>query len=174
MILRKLGRILKSRPGFTLTEIMVSMAIISLIAVSVTTATVQILQQSAKNRDYTTASQFTMNAIHWINRDAEMAQAIQTGGDFGFPLTLTWTDWGSSAYQVIYSIEDGVLKRNYSHDGDEPVETILAQSIDTVSGKTACEYSSKILTLQITAIVGRGDSGVSVSNTHQIFMRSMP
>jgi prepilin-type N-terminal cleavage/methylation domain-containing protein len=174
MTLRKPGHILGSRRGFTLIEIMVVMVIIALIGIGVSTATLQILKQSVKNRDYTTASQFTMNAIHWISRDAEMAQTVQTGGALGFPLTLSWIDWGSSVYQVVYSIEDGKLKRNYSHTGEQSVQTILAQSVNTVSEKTTCEYGNKVLTVQITATVGEGDYVATVTNTREIFMRSMP
>jgi len=174
MMLHKSGRNIKSQRGLTLLEIMAVMAIICIIGVSVSAATFQILKQSVKNRDYTAASQFTMNAIHWISRDAEMAQLIQTGGDQGFPLTLSWIDWGSSAYQAVYTIEDGVLKRNYSHTGGESVQTVLAQSVNIVSGNTTCAYDSKVLTLQITATVGKGDYSSTVTNTREIFMRSMP
>jgi prepilin-type N-terminal cleavage/methylation domain-containing protein len=174
MIIRKSGRIFKSQRGFTLIEIMVATAIIALIAVSVSAATFQILKQSVKNRDYTAASQSTMNAIHWISRDAEMAQTIQTGVDHGFPLTLRWVDWGSSVYQVVYTIENGILKRDYSYTGSESIQTVLANSVNTGSGNTTCEYGSKVLAVRITASVGRGDYITNVTNTREIYMRSMP
>jgi prepilin-type N-terminal cleavage/methylation domain-containing protein len=174
MILRKPERILKSRRGFTLIEIMVALLIISLIGTSVSIAIFQIMKQSVTNRDYTTASQYTMNAIHWISRDAEMSQAIVTGEASGFPLTLSWVDWGSTRYQVVYAIQDGQLKRTYSVDGNELNQTILAQSVNTTSGNTSCEYDSQVLTLQVTATVGKGDYAVSVTNMRKIFMRSMP
>jgi|WetSurMetagenome_2_1015567.scaffolds.fasta_scaffold39921_4 prepilin-type N-terminal cleavage/methylation domain-containing protein len=174
MILRKTGRNLKNQRGFTLIEILVAIVITALIGISVSTAALQILKQSVKNRDYTTASQFTMNAIHWISRDAEMAQTIETGGATGFPLTLRWIDWGSSVYQVVYTIENGVMKRYYSHTGEQSVQTVLAESVNTVSEQTTCQYNSKILTVQITATVGQGDYSSSVTSTREIFMRSMP
>jgi prepilin-type N-terminal cleavage/methylation domain-containing protein len=173
-MLRKQGRLLKGQRGFTLIEILVAVTIVAVIAVGVTMTTFQILKQSVKNRDFVTASQFTMNAIHWISRDAEMAQGIQTGANHGFPLTLSWVDWGSSVYQAVYSIDNGVLKRTYSHTGEATVQTVLAQSVNTVSGETTCEYNSKFLTVQITAKVGQGDYTSTVSNTREIFMRSMP
>jgi len=174
MILGKSGRILSSRRGFTLIEIMVALAIISFIGIAVSTATFQILHQSVRNRDYTTASQFTMNAIHWISHDAEMSQTVQTGGASGFPLSLSWIDWGSSVYRVVYSIEGGTLKRSYSVNGGGSVQTILAQSVNTISENTSCEYDSKVLTLQVTATVGKGAYATSVTNVRKIFMRSMP
>jgi len=174
MIIRKSGRIFESQRGFTLMEIMVAISLVALIAVSVSSATFQILRQSIKNRDYTSASQSTMNAVHWMSRDAEMAQTIQTGVNHGFPLTLRWIDWGSSVYQSVYSIENGVLKREYSHTGDGSVQTVLANYVDTVSGNTTIVYNNKILTVKITASIGSGSSVTTVTSTREIYMRSMP
>jgi prepilin-type N-terminal cleavage/methylation domain-containing protein len=175
MILRKLKRILGSQRGFTLIELVVAVVIMGFIGTAVTTTTFQIMKQSVRNRDFTSANQLTMNAIHWISRDAEMSQAVTTGGATGFPLTLSWVDWSNARYQVVYSIADGNLKRSYSVNGGQPVETFLAESINTISDNTSCELATnKVLTLQITATVGEGTQAISVSNMRQIFMRSMP
>ena len=174
MMLHKLNRILKSQRGFTLIEVIVALAILSFIGIAVSTATFQILKQSVKNRDYTTASQLTMNAIHWISRDAEMSQTVETGWASGFPLTLNWIDWSNSSYQVVYTIEDGKLKRSYSVNGGEPVQTFLTEAANTISDNTTCQLYNKVLTLQVTATIGEGVQTISVSNMRKIFMRSMP
>jgi prepilin-type N-terminal cleavage/methylation domain-containing protein len=174
MMLRNLKRIFNSQRGFTLIEIMVSVVIVGMIGFGVSAATSQIMKQSVRNRDFTTASQFTMNAIHWISRDAEMAQTIQMGEDSGFPLTLTWVDWGITVYTSVYTIENGTLTRTYSVTGGPSVQSVLAQSLVTGAEETTCEYGNKTLALRITATVGNGDTGSTVSNTHEIYMRSMP
>jgi len=174
MISRILKRFGCSQRGFTLIELMIALAIMALIGGGATIATVQILKQSVRNRDFTTASQFTMNAIHWISRDAEMSQVVTTNGTTGFPLTLRWTDWSNGQYQVIYSIENNILKRKYSINGGQQTQTILAESVNTVSQNTTCQYSNKVLNLQVTATVGKGAYAVTVANTREIFMRSMP
>jgi prepilin-type N-terminal cleavage/methylation domain-containing protein len=174
MILGKSSRLLRSQRGFTLIEILVAVVILSFLGIAVSSATFQLFKQSVKNRDYTTASQLSMNAIHWISRDAEMSQTVTTGGASGFPLTLSWVDWSNSTYQVVYSIVDGKLKRSYSVNGGAPVLTMLAQSANSISDNTSCVLGGNVLTLQITANSGKGDYVTSVTNTREIFMRSMP
>jgi len=174
MMLSKTGRNLKRQRGFTLIEIMVSVVIVGMIGFGVSAATSQIMKQSVRNRDYTTASQYTMNAIHWISRDAEMAQTIEIGEDSGFPLAFSWIDWGTTVYRAVYTVENGTLTRTYSIVAGPSVQSVLAQSIVTGTEETTCEYNNKTLALRITAYVGKGDTGSSVTNTHEIYMRSMP
>ena len=174
MILRKTGRILRSRRGYTLIEVMVALAIISLIGGGVSTATIQILKQGVRNGAYTTASQYTMNAVHWISRDAEMSQTVATDGASGFPLTLSWIDWGNSEYRVVYTIEDDKLKRSYSVNGGEPSQTVVAEYINAISENTTCEFAFRVLTMQVTTTVGQGAHAISVTNIRKIFIRSSP
>jgi prepilin-type N-terminal cleavage/methylation domain-containing protein len=174
MILCKSGRMISSQRGFTLIEVLVALAIISLIGGGVSTATIQILKQGVRNGDYTTASQYTMNAIHWISRDAEMSQTVATDGVSGFPLTLNWIDWGGAKYQVIYTIEDNKLKRSYSVNGGAPSQTVVAEYVNTISENTTCEFGSRVLTTQVTTTVGKGAHAVSVTNVRKIFIRSSP
>ncbi|MFA5309862.1 MAG: prepilin-type N-terminal cleavage/methylation domain-containing protein [Dehalococcoidales bacterium] len=174
MMSGKLRHILKGRRGFSLLEVVLALFIITVVGAAVSTATFQMVRQSAKNRDYTTASQFTMNAVHWISRDAEMSQSIGIGGPTGFPLTLSWVDWGNTTYRVVYTVVNGQLKRSYSVNNGTPVQTLLAESVNMVSENTTCEFSNRTLTLRVTSTVGEGAHAVSVTNMREIFMRSMP
>jgi prepilin-type N-terminal cleavage/methylation domain-containing protein len=174
MILRKSGRILRSRRGFTLIEVILALAIISFIGAGVSTATIQILKQGVRNGYYITASQNTMNAIHWISRDAEMSQTVETDGASGFPLTLSWIDWGSADYEVVYSIEGDKLKRSYSVNGSAPSQAVVAEYVNSIPENTNCEFDIRFLTLQVTSTVGEGAHAVSVTNISKIFIRSSP
>jgi hypothetical protein len=113
-----------------------------------------------------------MNAIKWISRDAEMSQTIDTSGTSGFPLTLSWVDWNNAEYQVVYTIEDGTLKRNYSTNGSAPGQTIVAKCINSTSENTTCERDDRALILKVTATVGNGANAVSVTNKREIFLKS--
>jgi len=171
MIFHKLSCLIKGQRGFTLIEVIVALAITSLIGLGATVAAGQVLTQGARNSDYTTASRHAMNAAYWISRDAQMSQTIEPSGASGFPLTLCRTDWDNSEYQIIYSIEDDKLRRSYSIDGDEQNQTIVAQYINSVSGNTSCAFSDRVLAFGVTATVGEDSHELSVTKVREITPR---
>ncbi|MFC2001953.1 type II secretion system protein J [Chloroflexota bacterium] len=171
MMFHKSGRISKGQKGFTLIEVIVTLAITGLIGLGAAMATGQILTQGVRNNDYTTASRHTMNAIYWVSRDSQMSQDVEPDGISGFPLTLSWTEWDNSEGQVTYSIEDDKLRRSYSVDGGAPCETIVAQYINSVAENTTCEFTSGVLTLKITTTVGEGVHAINVTKVREITPR---
>lgn len=171
MMRDRLRRASRGQPGFTVIEVIVALAITSIIGLGATMITGQVLTQSGTNRDYTTASRHTMNAIYWISRDAQMSQDRTLGGASGFPLTLVWTEWDNSQHQVTYSIEDDRLTRSSTVDGGEPVETLVAQYVNSVSENTTCAFSDRVLTVKVTATVGNGTHALSVTKVREITPR---
>ena len=103
----------KNQRGFTLVEMMVALAIISFVSLGATMANAQILAQTARNNDYTTATRQALNAVHWISRDAQMSHSIN--GSSGFPdaenLVITWTQWDNTEHTAVYSVQSNQLKR---------------------------------------------------------------
>ena len=152
-------------------EVIVVLAITGLIGLGAAMTTGQVLTQGARNSDYTTASRHTMNAIYWISRDAQMSQTVEPDEVTGFPLTLSWIEWDNSEHQVTYSIEDNKLLRNYSADGGEPSQTVVAQYINPVSENTTCEFTGGVLTVKVTATVGEGSHALSVTKVREITPR---
>ena len=168
----KLSRLINKQRGFALIEVIAALTIMSLIGFGAAAATVQVLNQSARNSDYTTASRHTMNAIYWISRDAQMAQTIGPEGASGFPLTLSWTEWDNSEHQVTYAIEGDKLRRSYSIDGGEPGHTVVAQYINPVAENTTCEFAGGMLTVEVTTTVGDGTHAISVTKVREIMPRT--
>ena len=161
-----------AQAGFTLIEIVAAVAITGLIGLGASIATAQVLTQTTRNNDYTLASRNTLNALYWISLDASMAQSIN--GTDGFPqtedLSLSWKDWDNNEYSANYTLENGVLKRIYSENG-QVTTTVIASYIDSGASMTYCEFDNNILTVTITGSVGEGDKVVSVTEVRKISPR---
>ena len=175
MILRKIKLFIKEQRGFFLTEMLASLAIAGLIGLGATIASAQVMNQTARNNDYTTASRHTLNAIQWISRDIQAAQTIE--GWAGFPatdnLTLTWTAWDNTVNQAVYYVVNGQLKRSYSVDGGAPRVTLVAEYINSDAAMTNCvpDSDNVVLTLTITGSVGAGSTIVDVTKVREITAR---
>ena len=101
--------------GFTLIEVLVSLAIISFISIGATMATGQVINQTSKNDDCTTATRQALNAVHWISRDAQMAQILEEDtGSNGFPLKLEWEKWDNSQHEVVYTVQNNKISRSFN------------------------------------------------------------
>jgi len=132
-------------------ELMLAIAITSIIAGSITMTVFQVFISSARTSNHMTVVGQAENAGYWVSRDVQMAQivapadeAVDDPDGTRFPLTLTWTDWDSNdVHQVVYTLVDmpsGGLKnlqRSHSINGDTNTD-IIAQFIDPDPGKTNC------------------------------------
>jgi len=167
----KFKRLIKGENGFTLIEMVVVLAITGIIGLGAAVATYHVMTHSSRNADATSASQHTLNAIHWISRDAQMAQVVSPEGTSGFPLTLRWVEWDNIGHEVVYTIEDGALIRAYSTDGGGDSQVVVAQHINPDTEMTNCGFSDGVLTLKITATVGEGVRAVSVGKVREIVPR---
>jgi prepilin-type N-terminal cleavage/methylation domain-containing protein len=172
-MIRRIVRLLSNRQlGFTLIELLVAAALTSIIGFGAATATFQVVTQNQRNNLYTTASRNTMNAIHWISRDAQMTQTVTPdSGATGFPLTLSWVEWDNSVHQIIYSISGDTIRRSYSVNGGDPEEVMIAQYINSTGLNTMCELNGDVLTIKVTATVGQGGHAVTVSKVREITPR---
>ena len=168
----KFGRIFyKGEKGFTLIEVLVSITIIGIISLGATMTNAQLLTETSRNNDYTTASRQTLNALYWISRDAQMAQDIQPNGTSGFPLTLNWVEWDNKTYQIIYSLEDSKLKRSYSVDGGDPTVILIAEYISPDEQATFCSTDNGVLNLTITASIGPASNSTNITRVRKITSR---
>jgi type II secretory pathway component PulJ len=172
MMFSRIKLLRQNEAGLTLIEILVSLAITSLIGLGAAMSSAQVLNETSRNNDYTTASRSAMNAVHWISRDAQMAQVIS--GYAGFPLTsdlsLAWIDWNNCSHNATYSLEDGQLRRIYSVDGDI-TETLIAEYINSGADMTYCTSENGTLTLTITGSVGEGSRVVDVTRIREMTAR---
>jgi prepilin-type N-terminal cleavage/methylation domain-containing protein len=170
IVWRKLMKINKEA-GFTLIELMLSLAITGIIGLGASMATGQVLSQTSKNNDYTTVNRNAMNALFWISRDAQMAQSFS--GETSFPdsdLTLQWIEWDHTVNTAVYSLDDGMLTRQYTK-GSEVSETVIAQYISPDTDLTNCVSYNGTLTVTITANIGEGSKNINVTRVRDIVSR---
>ena len=172
MILSHIRRLRKGQAGFTLIEVIVSLALTGFIGLGASIAAIQVMTETARNRDYTTASHDAMNAMYWLSRDAQVAQVI--AGSAGFPattnLSMQWTDWDGVSHKATYSFVNGVLTRLYNVDG-QITETLIASHISSNMTSTYCASGNGTITLTITSEVGQGTRAVSVTRVREMTSR---
>lgn len=166
MIFHRLGLINKKQRGFTLVELMLAMALTGIITGAITMTILQVVNSTARTNNHMIAIRQVQNAGYWLSRDVQMAQIVEpTDPDpDGFPLTLTWTDWGGTVNVVAYTLNGTDLVRD---DGDQNPVAEFIESVD-VSPRP---YTSGALTFTVTATVGGGSQGQSETRTYEIVPR---
>ncbi len=151
--------------GFTLVELLVSLAITVLITAAAGAALFQVFQASSRNNDYMTAVRQVENAGFWISRDAQMANSVTTNTTLPDFLVINWTEWitaTSANYHSATYFFDGLangigsLKRNHWSTAGDNQTTLIAGSIyynpvDTVN-TTSLSYEGELLTVRVTAL----------------------
>ena len=174
MILARLERVIKDQRGFTLIELLVALAITGLLASGLGVTIFQIFGGNAQSSSQMTVVRQVQNSGYWISQDTLMAQVVEPdSGATGFPLTLTWAEFGTDGdeHQVIYSLSvDNELIRTYSINGFLSATTFVAQDIDLDPAKTNCAYSGGVLTLTVSASVS-GYRPASETRTYEIIPR---
>ena len=163
-----------SERGFTLVELLVVIALMSLITLGATMTTFQIINVTRHSNDHVAAVRQVQNAGYWISRDALMAESVVVDDDPETAefLTLTWAEWGydedSYYHEATYSFRDlsagiGKLERQYVIYDDEYVVTesktnLVAEyiyyNLTDPDDTTKADYESSVLTAQITASLG--------------------
>jgi hypothetical protein len=154
-------------------EMLAVLAITSLIGLVVAMANMQIMNQSSDNSNFNAGSRNTLNALHWISRDIQMAQSVN--GTDGFPqtenLVLSWQAWDNTIYSANYTVVNGELTRTYTINGSNPVVNVVAEYINTAEDKTYCSVTEGVVILTITSTVGEGSKAVDVTKVHEITSR---
>ncbi len=173
---KRLFLIVNNQNGFTLVELLISLVIAGIIGVVIVATTLQIFIVSAADSDRMEAVKQVENALHWINRDAQMAfpnSFEPPAGDFTDlnPLKLGWKDYtdpGLPVHSVTYSLDsDHSLIREDDITGQPATITKIADYIDP---ETSYFYFDGVsLTINLTS---RVEGLRSASETRTFYVKS--
>jgi len=175
MILKKNSRSTShSQRGFTLIELVIALAIASVITTAVTMTVYQVFTGNARSAARMTAVRQVENTGFWFSQDAQRIQEEPIrDNDPATPefLTLTWTDIGGIEHQVVYHMEDmpgSTLKnlmRTHYIDGSGDA-ALVAQYIN--AEETSCALAGDVLVLTITADVSSGTYTESETREYRV------
>jgi len=144
---------MKGQKGFTLTELLIAVAIIGLITSFMGTPVYQILTVTEYGNDAIVAMHELQNAAHWVSLDGQMARTASGGSQ----LVLTLPDDS----QITYAVEDRELHRTA---GDS--QMTLARNISSIS----FSVDNRIITMTIASSpLGRWD--ISENGTYKVYLR---
>ena len=163
---RNMKRLSNDQRGFTLIELVMAMAVATIIMAAASYGILHTFNLNTRNTNYMTAVREAQNAGYWVTHDTAMAYAgemldgsvgvVTSATPTGFPLMLRWLDSDnlSITHSCNYTLENNggapwTLWRKL--DGD--AKTQVAQYIS--SSNTTCIYNptARKLTFTVTATV---------------------
>ena len=162
----------KDQMGFTLIEMLVVLALIGLITGGITAAIMQVLTINTHASNHMIAVRQVQQAGKEVSKDTLQAQPNKindnpSGGKF---LALNWTDWEGLENEVVYTIEDGELRRSHTVNGtvQTTARPVVAEYID--SDQTSCSWNNvtRVLTFTVSATVGNGPYEAIETRVYQI------
>lgn len=163
--------------GFTLLEVIVSLAIASFLVTSVSMAFMQITMITVQSRSHMQAVRQVQTAGYWVSRDSHMAKEVNPQPPQSSPvelpwqLTFTWEDiTGASQYKAVYTITaDQVLERAYYiNDVQQGGVIVIAEHI--VSDWAQTYYDTSVAygaVFGVTASVG----GITETRVYDVLSR---
>lgn len=146
----------KRQSGFTLIEVLVALAIMSVIVSGLSAITFQIFQISAQSSSISVATRQVQNAGQWISRDILQSTspvAVTNSNEFPITINQDLSAYSGGSTTVVYSISLDNVKNTWqilrAENGGTPI--VIADYIDpnvTVLDSLGSQY---ILT--VSAIV---------------------
>jgi type II secretory pathway pseudopilin PulG len=157
----------KGQKGYGLIEIIAGLALTGILVVGLTTFCIQTVTLSARAKNRMQAMTQVENAGYWVSRDVQMAENLTLGENAGFPLQLAWVDTYLDEYEVTYYVTEGQMKRSLVKNDEDPVQSLVMQSINSTPSLTYLSYADGLLTFNITSTYRNSDA----SRNYQIKKR---
>jgi prepilin-type N-terminal cleavage/methylation domain-containing protein len=104
----------KGEKGLTLLELLIAIAITSLITGGIGTIVYQIYTTSARSANHMVAVRQVQDAGYWVSTYAYMAQNATITGVSGFPLILQWVNFEPSGrHKIVFNLTGSNLSGSY-------------------------------------------------------------
>ncbi|MFC1932530.1 type II secretion system protein J [Chloroflexota bacterium] len=146
---------MRRQRGFTLLEVLIVLAITSLIIAPLTLATTTLMTGPQRTTDQSIVLQQVQNTGYWLSRDVQMARSVNSTDPNGFPLTINIpvdTDENND-YTIDYLFNGNTLKRQvYDSSHILVSETFIANYIDT-NNTTFSEVEPAVYQLTVRAVI---------------------
>jgi len=154
--------------GFTLLEVLVTLAILGAIMGVMSAAVIVIMKTSSQNNEWNVNIRQVQNAGHWISQDALMAQVVTTDSP-GVFLALSWCDWNGNDNVVQYFFDGNTLKRQLNGGAAILIAEYVVHDT-TPTSPTICNWNDddKKLTVKIRASL---HGSRYAERTYEIFPR---
>jgi hypothetical protein len=182
------GRFISGRgsKGMSLVELVMAIGISVILLASISFAIYRVFDTNWRGTTHMVAVKEVENAVHFISRDAEMAQfptnAAATGNQTfteSPSLVMTWiNEFDSASGTVKYTRDGDKLVRTYTDDEGNVSTNTVAQHIDFDATRTNWSLSNSqseglSLAFKITATVS-GSRPSTETRLFEIIPRSMP
>jgi prepilin-type N-terminal cleavage/methylation domain-containing protein len=143
-----------NQKGFTIIELVITLAIMGLVIAAVSGTITQIIQ-SRRTTDHMNALRQVQTAGYWVSKDGIQAESLTTQGHFLYVWRTDWDD--SDLHEVVYSLQNmpsGALKqlqREESLNGVPTTTTIVSRYIDPAQTSCVWDPDANTLTFVVTA-----------------------
>ena len=154
--IKRILHIKKDQAGFSLLELLVAIAISSIIAIGLVMTIFQLYRGHAQTSGEITVIRQVQQTGYYMSRDTHMAKEVLVDTDPDTPevLTLTWywflyhpdeMDRDGEGNRVIYTLEDGRLYRDYYFADEDPLTGEVNEGDYTLINRTfIAEYIDDI------------------------------
>lgn len=170
---------MKSRDdGMTLIELIISMALLTVVMAGLTTAFLLVLDTTESTKAKVTDSTGAQLLTSYLVSDVQSSDSVQptTGGCGGLPLLeLKWADASSGAVTDVQYVLESNSNGNfqlarYRYDGSCGLQdkTVIVRAVSTATCTSPCDSTARQIGLNVTALSKDAKTGNYSSYTFQV------